>query len=60
MFPGKAGTVDGYTRFSRLELVPEGSVALSLHVLVLGEQSVKDPQSGLEVQVHHICKKKQR
>lgn len=59
MFPGKAGTVDGYIHFSCLELVPEGSVALLLHILVLGEQRVKDSQSGLEVQVHHICKKKQ-
>jgi hypothetical protein len=51
--------VDGYTHFSGLALVPGGSVAPSLHILVLGEQRVKDPQSGLEVQVHHICKKKQ-
>lgn len=45
--------------FSCLAFVPERSVAPSLHVLVLGEQCVKDTQSGLEIQVHHICKKKQ-
>lgn len=46
------------TIFSCLKLVPEESAALSLDVLVLGEQCVKDPQSGLEVQVHDVCKKK--
>lgn len=46
--------------FLAREMVPGGSATLSLHILVLGEQSVKDPQSGFEVQVHHICRRKQR
>lgn len=31
----------------------------SLQALVLGEQVVENPQGGLEVQVHHICRVKQ-
>lgn len=31
----------------------------SLQVLVLGEQVVENPQGGLEVQIHHICRAKQ-
>lgn len=51
--------MDGHAHFPCLETALEGSAAGSLHVLVLGEQSVKDPQSGFEVQVHHICRRKQ-
>lgn len=31
----------------------------SLQVLILGEQVVKDPQCGLEIQIYHICGRKQ-
>ena len=31
---------------------------LSLQVLVLGEQVVKNPQGGFEIQVYHICRRK--
>lgn len=51
--------MDGHAHFLCLEIALEGSAVGSLHVFVLGEQSVKDPQSGFEVQVDHICRRKQ-
>lgn len=33
---------------------------LSLQILVFGEQVVKNSQGGFEIQVHHICGRKER
>lgn len=55
---------DGRGQGTRLAGLPAPqslcSPLLSLQVLVLGEQVVKNPQGGFEIQVHHICGRKRR